>query len=72
MRKTGDKNNEQNNTTEESNSNDKEEKVPQSPLATQNHNVDAQPKVFISLILPQRKKLFQEKNLRSLFPRNQL
>ena len=52
FRSTGDKNNEQNNTIEESNSNDMEETVTQSPLVTQSDDVDTQRKIFVSLILP--------------------
>ena len=52
FRSTGGKNNEQNNTIEESNSNDVEETVTKSPLVTQSDNVDAQCKIFVSLILP--------------------
>ena len=52
FRSTGDKNNEQNNTIEESNSNDMEETVTQSPLVTQSDDVDTQHKIFVSLILP--------------------
>ena len=52
FRSTGDENNEQNNTTEESNSNNLEETVTQSPLVTQSDDVDAQCKIFVSLILP--------------------
>ena len=48
FRRTGGKNNEQNNTIEESNSNDVEETVTKS----QSDNVDAQCKIFVSLILP--------------------
>ena len=49
---TGNKNNEQNNIIEESNSNDVEETVTQSPLVTQSDDVRAQRKIFVSLILP--------------------
>ena len=49
---TGDKNKEQNNTTEESNSNEVKETVTQSLLVTQSDDVDAQRKIFVSLILP--------------------
>ena len=52
FRSTGDKNKEQNNTTEESNSNEVKETVTQSLLVTQSDNVDAQRKIFVSLILP--------------------
>ena len=52
FRSTGGKNNEQNNTIEELNSNDVEETVTKSPLVTQSENVDAQCKIFVSLILP--------------------
>ena len=52
FRSTGDKNNEQNNTIEESNSNDVEETDTQSPFVTQSDDVDAQSKIFVSLILP--------------------
>ena len=52
FRSTGDKNNEQNNTIEESNSNVVEETVTHSPLVTQSDDVDVQRKIFISLILP--------------------
>ena len=52
FRSTGNKNNEQNNTIEESNSNDVEETVTQSLLVTQSDEVDAQCKIFVSLILP--------------------
>ena len=41
FRSSGDKNNEQNNTIEESNSNDMEETVTQSPLVKQSDDVDA-------------------------------
>ena len=51
FRSTGDKNNEHNDTIEESNSNEVEETVTQSPLVTQTDNVDAQCKIFVSLIL---------------------
>ena len=71
FRSTGGKNNEQNNTIEELNSNDVEETVTKSPLVTQSDNVDAQCKIFVSLILPKRKKLLQENNLRNLFRRIQ-
>ena len=71
FRSTGDKNNEQNNTIEESNRNEVEETVTQSPLVTQSHDVDAQLKMFVSLILPYRKKLLQGKHLRNLSPRIQ-
>ena len=71
FRSTGDKNNEQNNTTEESNRNEVEETVTQSPLVTQSDDVDAQCKMFVSLILPYRKKLLQGKHLRNLLPRIQ-
>ena len=52
FRSTGDKNNEQNNTIEEWNSNVVEETVIHSPLVTQSDDVDVQRKIFISLILP--------------------
>ena len=52
FRSTGDENNEQNKTTEESNSNNVEETVTQSLLVTQSDDVDAQRKIFVSLILP--------------------
>ena len=68
FRSTGNKNNEQNNTIEESNSNEVEETVTKSSLVTQSDDVDAQRKIFVSLILPQKKKLLQDKNLRNLLP----
>ena len=46
FRSTGDKSNEQNNTIEESNSNEVEETVTQSPLVIQSDDVDAQRKIF--------------------------
>ena len=49
---TGDKDDEQNNLTAESNSKDIEETVTQSPMVTQRYDVDAQRKVFASLTLP--------------------
>ena len=52
FRSTGEKNNEQNNTIEESNSNKVKETVTQSSLVTQSNDVDAQRKIFVSLILP--------------------
>ena len=52
FRSTRDKNNEQNNTIEESNSNDVEETVKLSLLVTQSDGADAQRKIFVSLILP--------------------
>ena len=52
FRSTGDKNNEQNNTIEESNSNDVEETIKLSLLVTQSDDADAQRKIFVSLILP--------------------
>ena len=52
FRSTRDKNNEQNNTIEESNSNDVEETVKLSLLVTQSDDADAQHKIFVSLILP--------------------
>ena len=52
FRSTRDKNNEQNNTIEESNSNDVEETVKLSLLVTQSDDADAQRKIFVSLILP--------------------
>ena len=65
FRSIGDKNNEQSNTIEESNSNEVEESVTQLPLVTQSGNVDALCKIFVSLRLRERNKL------RNLFPRIQ-
>ena len=52
FRSTGDKDGERNNLIAESNSNDIEETVSQSPMVTQRYDVDAQRKVFVSLTLP--------------------
>ena len=71
FRSIGDKNNEQSNTIEESNSNEVEESVTQLLLVTQSGNVDALCKIFVSLRLRERKKLLQKNNLRNLFPRIQ-
>ena len=65
FRSIGDKNNEQSNTIEESNSNEVEESVTQLLLVTQSGNVDALCKIFVSLRLRERNKL------RNLFPRIQ-
>ena len=62
FRSIGDKNNEQSNTIEESNSNEVEESVTQLLLVTQSGNVDALCKIFVSLRLRERNKL------RNLFP----
>ena len=48
----GDKNNEQNDTIEESNSNNVKDTITHSPLVTQSNDVVAQRKIFVSLILP--------------------
>ena len=48
---TGDKSNEQNNIIGESNSNNVEETVTQSPLVVKSDNIEAQRKIFVSLIL---------------------
>ena len=48
----GDKSNEQNDTIEESNNNDVKYTITHSPLVTQSNDVDAQRKIFVSLILP--------------------
>ena len=52
FRSTGGKDDEQNNLIAESNSNDIQETVTQSPMVTQRYDVDAQRKVFASLTLP--------------------
>ena len=65
FRSIGDKNNEQSNTIEESQSNEVEESVTQLLLVTQSGNVDALCKIFVSLRLRERNKL------RNLFPRIQ-
>ena len=65
FRSIGDKNNEQSNTIEESNSNEVEESVTQLLLVTQSAHVDALCKIFVSLLLRERNKL------RNLFPRIQ-
>ena len=51
FRSIGDKNNEQSNTIEESNSIEVEESVTQLLLVTQSGNVDALCKIFVSLLL---------------------
>ena len=71
FRSIGDKNNKQSNTIEESNSNEVAESVTQLPLVTQSGKVDALCKIFVSLLLRERKKLLQKNNLRNLFPRIQ-
>ena len=48
---TGDKSNEQINIIGESNSNNMEETVTQSPLVVKSDNIEAQRKIFVSLIL---------------------
>ena len=65
FRSIGDKNNEQSNTIEESNSIEVEESVTQLLLVTQSGHVDALCKIFVSLLLRERNKL------RNLFPRIQ-
>ena len=59
FRSTADKNNKQSNNIGESNSNDVEEAVTQSLLVTQSGDVDTPRKIFVSLILPKRKKLLR-------------
>ena len=49
FRGTGDKDGKRNNLIAESNSNDIEETVTQSPMVTQRYDVDVQRKVFVSL-----------------------
>ena len=65
---TGDKNNEQNNTTEESNSNEVKETVTQSPLVKQSDNEDAQRKIFVSLILLKGRN-YSRKNICGIYCR---